>query len=112
VIAHPVVDRHRQDHGIGVGFAGQQRGNRNGGSSVPSERLEHNGWMRDADGAQLLTDRETMFGVGNHHRIGKQRAIVDPQRRLLQQGVLAEQREQLLGIGFAGKRPQPRTGAA
>ena len=83
VIPYPVVDRHRQYHGVGIGLAGEQRRNRNGGSGISSERLEHDGWMRDADGAQLLADRETMFGVGNHHRIGKQRPIVDPQRRLL-----------------------------
>ena len=112
VIAHPVIDRHRQDHGVGVGFAGEQRRNRDRRSGISSERLEHDGWTVDADRAQLFADREAVLGVCDHHRLGKQRAIVDAQRRLLQQGVFAEQREQLLGVGLARQRPQPRAGAA
>ena len=56
---------------------------------------------------QLFADDEAMFGIGDHDGFGEQTGIGHPQCGLLQQGLVVEQREQLLRIGFAGERPQP-----
>jgi hypothetical protein len=105
MIAHPVIDRHRQDHRVRVGLAGQQRRDRDRRRGVSSKRLEHDGRPLDADRAQLFADRKTMLGISDHHRIGENSGIVDPQRRLLQQRVFPEQRQQLLRIGLPRERP-------
>ena len=112
VIADPMIDRHRQNHRVGILLAGEKCRNRDGRRGVSPKGLEHDGRVRYSHRAQLLADDKAMFRIRNHHGIGEQQGIADPQRSLLQQRLFAEQRKQLLRIGFAGQRPEPRSCAA
>ncbi len=51
---------------------------------------------------------KSVFFIGNDHRRGKNRAVSHPVCRLLQHGAVGDQRQQLLWIKRARRRPQTR----
>ena len=92
--------------------ASAKRRDAGGGCGVAADRLEQQGPRRRADLAQLLGDDKAMLFIGDEQRRGKAVAIGDAAQGLLQQAVVAEQTQQLLGIKGARHRPQPGAGAA
>ena len=89
-----------------------QRGDGDGGRRVAADRLQDDRRWLGADQPQLLGDHETVFLIGDHQRRVGAGQAVQPQPGHLQQGALAQQRQELLGMRLARQRPQPRAGAA
>ncbi len=91
--------------------ARDQRGDRDRRRGIAADRFEHDPRLRSADHAQLLGDEEAMVFVGDDQRrgLGQRR---DAAPRGLQHGVIADQRQELLGVGLARQRPQPGSGPA
>ena len=56
---------------------------------------------------QLAGDEEAEIGMGDDDRLGKHRPL-HPRQRLLEHRFFAEQRDELLGEGFARGRPEAR----
>ena len=89
-----------------------ERGGGDGGRGVPGDRLQNDGARRDIDGSELFRRHKAVFVVAHHDRGG---GIVEgrqPLRGRLQQGILAEKTDQLLGMVFAGQRPESAAGAS
>jgi hypothetical protein len=61
--------------------------------------------------AQLFGDDEAVVVVGDHDR-GGESAADRPTGGFLQQGLLGEERPELLRISFPRDRPEPRAGTA
>ena len=103
--------QHQQQRIVAVGGRLQSRhGHRRGG--VAAERLEDHRLGGPADLAQLFGDHEAMGIVAHHQRRPHAGQPVQAQHRLLQHGLLADQRQQLLRVEFTGQRPQPGAGTA
>ena len=90
----------------------QQRRDADRRRRVAAQRLEHDRLRRHAGEAKMLGHDEAMLVIGDHHRRREAGAVGHPQRRLLQQRALAQQRQELLGVERPRQRPQPRPGAA
>src|SRR5215212_3416785 len=63
------------------------------------------------DGPELLGDDETVLGIGDDEKILEKVRGGDALGGPLQQRLLARERQQLLRVGLARQRPQPRPGA-
>ena len=114
-VANDVVRREDQKDGIVSFVAPGQRfegsgGDRGGG--VPGGRLEQNGRGRDADRLELLRDHEPVLLVADHD--GRPRGVqgCKPPGGDLQEGVLIDERDELLGTELPGERPEPASGTA
>jgi len=111
VADHMVGGQHQQQRVIVLRRRLQRcRGDRRRG--VAANRLEHDRGVLHADLAQLLRGEETVFLVGDHDRCGAFGQRRNPQPGVLQHRALAGQRQELLRIGLARQRPQPRARAA
>jgi hypothetical protein len=86
-----VVGRHHQHQRLRIGLDEKQRGDRRGRRGVAADRLQQQCLRRRLDTAQLLGDDKAVLLVGDHQRVGKAGRARHPQRRLLQQAVLADQ---------------------
>ena len=88
-----------------------QRRQGEGGRGVPSARLKCDLHLPGAHLPYLLGHQEAVFLIGDHQRrhcagARMQATPVEAQQGVLQQGVLADQGEQLLRILLARQGPQ------
>ena len=105
------VGGHDPEHAVGVFLRREDAGDRDRRCAVAADRLEQDARPRDAGIAQLLGDDEAVVVVGDHDR-GGEPAADRPTGGFLQQGLLGEERPELLRIAFPRDRPEPRAGAA
>ena len=79
---------------------------------IPGCRLHQNGSRCHADGPELLSDHESVLLVANYD--GRLWIFEghEPPGSGLQQGVLTQQRDELLGMVLSRKRPEPASGTA
>ena len=99
------VGRHHPQHAVGRGGEQGGGGDRRGG--VPSDGLQHDGRIGDADVTELLGDQEAVLVVADRHEPAETRAHA-AQRRFLQHGPLRHQGPELLWEALPRHRPQPR----
>ena len=113
-VGDDVIGRHHQQDRIALLRRGQ-RGEGERRRGVAPHRFEHDLRRSHTDLAQLLGDDEAVFLVGDHQRpwihVHRRKAL-EAGGGFLQQGVVAGERQQLLGIALARGRPQTRAGAA
>ncbi len=107
-IGDDVIGRQDQQQRIDALVPGVQRRHRHRRRGIAAHRLQNHHRRLDADRAQLLGHHEAVFLIAHHQRRGDVFGGADPQRGVLQHGVLVDQREKLFGIGLARERPQPR----
>ena len=103
-----VIGRHDDQHRIRIAAGrpqGRQRQRRRG---IASERLENDRGPL-AEQANLFGNDEAMLFIANDQRLKKSGNPVNTSHRRLQHGLLADQRQQLLGIFFTRDRPQAGT---
>ncbi len=114
-IGNRVVGRH--DHQDCVLAAGQRQrcGQRERGRRIAPGRFHHQPALHAA-GLQLFAGDEAMLVAADDDGVGLDLVTggeaLHAQQRGLQQRVLADQVDQLLGEMFSRQRPQPRAGAA
>ena len=109
-IENDVVGGQRQHHGLRVAL---ERHRGRGGDRRPRispQRLDHDRCL-DADLFGLAAREEVEIRSGDDDGRGEHR-IAHPQQGLLIGRPIADQRQELLGQGVAGDRPEPRSGAA
>lgn len=110
-VGDDLVGRHHQQDGVAPFLGGDEGGELHGGGGVAAHGLEHDAVCAFADLAQLLGNDEAVFFVGDDDGAGGFNAeTVEPARGDLQQGFGAGERQELLGVGFAGGRPQAGAG--
>ena len=100
-----------QDQQQAVG-SGHHRRRRHRRGRIAGQWLEHDRLGLAAQGAELLGDQKTMLVVADEQRGAEQRRVGDALHGFLQQAFLPDQGHQLLRIGGAGERPEPRAGTA
>jgi len=105
------IRRHDPEQGRGRLLVREQRRGGDGGGGVAAFRLEQDGRAGDAAGAQLLGHQEAVRLVAHYDRRQEARTH-GAAGGLLQDGPLPDEGPQLLRIGLARQRPQPRAGAA
>ncbi len=110
VADHVVGRQHQQQRVIAI-CQGLQRGDRDGRSGIAAYRLEDQCLRQHLALAQLLGSHEAVLLVGDHDRCRAGDGS-NPLPGGLQHGVIADQRQELLRIGLARQRPQPRARAA
>ena len=103
--------QHQQQRIALVGRQRRMRRQRDRRRGVAPRRLEHDRARLAVDRAQLLGHQKAVRLVAHHDR-GADRQAREPAHGLLQHGVAAHQRQQLLGIELARQRPQPGAGTA
>ena len=108
---HMVGWQHQQHRVLPV-LHGADRSHGNGRRGIAPHRFQDQRGWRNADLAQLLGNHEPVFFIGNHQRRIGARQAAQAQPGGLQQGVLAQQRQELLGMRLAGQGPKARAGAA
>ncbi|GAC1671336.1 MAG: hypothetical protein NVS9B2_18050 [Steroidobacteraceae bacterium] len=111
-IADHVVRRRHHQSGLRIDLEGPERRECDCRRGITAGRFEQNRRCLEPQSADLLGHREAVRFVAHHD--GRLRAgyARQPGRRVLQHGVLARERQQLLGIHFSRQRPEPRAGAA
>ena len=87
-------------------------GGGDGRGGVPGGRLEQNGRRLDGDGLELLRNHETVLLVADHDGTPNTAQGREPADGGLQQGVLVQERDELLGMELPGERPEPASGTA
>ena len=107
-----MVRRHHQQQRIGRRRSDAQRGDAGGRRGIAADRLEQNALRRHAGLAQLLAGDEAVLIIGDQDGGGEALFVGDPQRRLLQQRALGDQRQKLFRVHGARHGPKPRAGAA
>ena len=108
-ILQHMVRRHDEQQGALAGqLQGRQRSRSHGRGRVAPHRFEDERCGRQPHLTQLFRDDEAVVFVADHHGRVHARPLGHAQRRVLQHGVLARQRQQLLRELFARKRPQAR----
>jgi hypothetical protein len=110
-LADDVVGREHEHHRLRIALGGQHRGNRDGGTRVPTHRLEHDIGL-DAAFAQLLRHHKAEIRIGDDDRAREQLGVLNAGKHLLEGRVLPDQRHELLRHALARHRPQPRSCAA
>ena len=109
---HMVCWHHQQQRVCPTGLRLQRcQGQR--GCGVAPHRLQHDARGRQTHRLQLAGRQEAVFGVA-HHQGGQQCGVGQPlqaQRRVLQHGVFALQRQKLLGIRLTRQWPEAGAGA-
>ena len=106
-----VIGGEQPQHGVGIVLGDQDRGGGDGGGGVAANRLQQDARGDDAGGAELLGDQETVLLVAHDDRRGEAVAA-GAERGFLEQGVLGDQRPELLGEALARDRPEAGAGAA
>jgi hypothetical protein len=81
-------------------------GHSHGRCGIAANRLKDDGGRGTADLAQLLGHDEPVALVADHQRRSLAGETLQPQSRILQQGQIIHQREELFRIFLAGQRPQ------
>ena len=104
-----VVGGEQPQHGVGIVFRDQDGGGGDRRGAVAAHRLQQDARGGDAGGAELLGDQETVLLVAYDDRRGEAVAT-GAQRGLLEQGVVGDQRPELLGEALAGDRPEAGAG--
>jgi hypothetical protein len=89
-----VVRRSHQHQRGGIALDKAERGDAHGRGSVAAHQLKEQRLRRCVDLAQLFSDEETILLVGDNQRRGKSGVCRNPQRGLLQQAVVADQRQE------------------
>ena len=112
LVRNHMVGRQYQQHRVVATLHGAQRSHGDGGGRVAADRFQDQRGRRGADLAQLLGDHEPVFFIGNHQRRIGARQAAQSQPGGLQQGFLAQQRQELLGMRLARQGPEARAGAA
>jgi hypothetical protein len=96
-----VVGRHDQNKRGGI-VPNRQSGRHSGGRRrVAPERLEDDSRHRCLSSLELLGDRKPVFGIGNDEQGPKGGWVCDATGGCLEQGFVAEEREELLRIGLS-----------
>ena len=106
-----VIGGEQPQHRVGIVLGDQDRGGGDGGGGVAADRLQQDARRGDAGGAELLGDQEAVLLVAHDDRRGEAVAA-GAERGFLEQGVLGDQRPELLGEALARDRPEARAGAA
>ena len=111
-VGDDMVGRHHQQHRVGAIRRCRQGGQREGGCGIAANRFQDHR-ARLAHQSQLFRDDKAVLLVAHHHRCRQ----IEPDDALgaahrgLQQRIVANQRQQLLGILLARQGPQAGTGA-
>ena len=103
-----VVGRLHQHQCAGIAREQPERRRRDGGRRIARHRLEQDSLRHDADLAKLLVDEEAMLLVADHQRRRIAHIVECAGRGVLQQRAIGDERQELLGIGCARQRPEPR----
>ena len=108
-VGDDVIGRQDEKQGISVVAAQHERG---GGRRVPAVGLQDDGRGCYADLPKLLGHDEAVLVVAHDERRGEAFGVGDAARGFLQQGVVGNERQELLGIERPRERPQARSHAA
>jgi hypothetical protein len=115
-----VIGRHGQQDRIGAALGGHQRGQRQRRCGVTPGWLQDDGRGLTLEGTKLLGNQKAVIhiadddGIEQMQRLARVlfRQTIESVRGRLQHGQRTRQRQELLGIGLAGQRPEPGSGAA
>ena len=110
-IAHHVVRGSDQQHRVGIVLLRLQGGERHRGRGVAADGLEEDGGRAHRQRADLLGHREPVRLIAHDHRVAGALDSRKPEGGLLQHGLLAGQRQELLGVHLAGQGPKAGAGA-
>ena len=110
-VANHMVGGERQHDGLPIAGLREGCAGRDRRTGIAPHRLQQHVGL-ETDLRQLLEHHEAIAVVGDDDRPLEQRAVRNPQQRVLERGARAEQRQELLGVDLAGCRPQPRSRAA
>ena len=105
-VADQMIGGQHQHQRIGIVARQHQRGHGNRRRGVAAHRLQHDGMRLDADLAHLLGDHEAVLDVAHHQRCSHFRHVCQAADSVLQQAVVAGQRQQLFRQGRARQGPQ------
>lgn len=86
---------------------GFQRSDGDGRRRIPFGGLEPDNLRRDTDGPELFRDQEPVLLVADHDGSPHAFENAEPPSGGLQKGGSSPPREELLGMVFAGERPEP-----
>jgi hypothetical protein len=106
-----VVGRRDQQHGV-IRRDRVHRGERQGGRRAAAFGLEQNRLWTRPDALELLCHHEAMRLVADDERLDRAVQASTARPGFLQQGLIAVQGVQRLGMVLARKRPQPRAGSS
>ncbi len=109
-ILHRVVGGGDQHDPVRVGGRDIEGGGEHRRGGVAAHRFEQDGAGIDADLGQLLGDDEAEIRIRQDHRGGEIHipdSAGQPERRGLEKRHVANQLDELLGVGFARQRPEP-----
>jgi hypothetical protein len=107
-----VIRRQDEHQRILVLCAQNVCGGGDGGGSVPGDRFQNDVARLDADFAKLLGNEKPVFLVTDHEGRGKNTGVGYATSRFLQQALIGNKFEKLLGIGSARLGPQARAGSS
>ncbi len=93
-----MIGRQQQHKCVRSGLGQRQRRHAGGGRGVAADRFENQRQRRGVDLAQLLGDDKAVLLIGDQQRRREPIGVADPPYRLLQQAVVTEQPQQLLGV--------------
>ena len=105
-VADQMIGGQHQHQRVGIIARQHQRGHGNRRRGVAAHRLQHDGARLGADLAHLLGDHEAVLVVAHHQRCGHFRHVCQAADSVLQQAMVAGERQQLLGQGRARQGPQ------
>ena len=106
-----VVGRHEDGGGPGVETGDPERGGRHRGCGIPSFRFEDQ-FAFNAQGGKLCLDMLPMGPASDDDKPPVPGQGRNTSHSVLEQGLVADQIDELLGTGWPGRRPQPSPGAA
>ena len=106
LVGDDVIGGHDHHHRVGILFEQVQGGDGERRCGVASFGFEQDGAGLEADALDLLGHQEAMFLVADEHRGPGMGQLGEAQGGFLQQGAVAEQGQQGLGIMLAGQGPQ------
>ena len=102
-----MVRRSQQHDGFSIALRGDQRGDAGGRGGASRDGLKHDARAAEADLLELLGGQEAMLVARQDDRLPGQ-ALSHAAAGLLKQSLVAGDLVELLGEGFARKRPKAR----